>query len=163
MKHLKTILIVIFLVSFLADVGSTLLFMSNGEQYANYETHPLFVFGVNIYILFAIKTVAVLLFARFMYGEIPSERVYYFMLGIMFLVTFAQFSASYGNYEFYQFGQANPTAILPSVTQQELIEYSLEFSNRKIAIPFILGFIPYLLFEWTAPYQKFKKRRLIAK
>ena len=156
-KHLKHFLIFAFILSALADIVTTMLFSGAGLEMR--ESNLFFMIGVPLWVLYIVKMVLVLMIAFLMVrNRFSSERLYYFMMVLMIILTFAQTVVSIGNYEVYE--QSEYYMELPEPTVQELHEYRRKANNILILNPLIFAIIPYLLFEWTMPYQRFDKRRL---
>lgn len=168
MKYLKHILVFLFVITAFADVWSTILFTNVHPIIKTYETNYWFNVGIPLWALYLIKILIVCLMSFIVLkGKFNSEREYYLVITVLLVVTIAQGIFSYGNYQLYDVAsQVEPEYIekhFPQPTKEELAVERKEINKRYTWLPFLYAFLPYIIFELTMPYQRFRKKRLIEK
>jgi hypothetical protein len=159
-KWIKPSLIFLLVASAIADIVTTVMATSQNYSISQRESNPIVsMLGLPLWGLFIFKMI-VILWACYIFNKssTESERRYYFFMVFMLFVTFVQVMASMGNYHVYENAEFYETQPIPST--EEMNQHYSRFIWLFMFLPMAIAFFPYLLFEWSYPYQKFKKRRL---
>tara|TARA_Y100000310_G_scaffold304941_1_gene344590 strand:- start:796 stop:1302 length:507 start_codon:yes stop_codon:yes gene_type:complete len=147
------------IVSAIVDVVTTHLATSTHPNIALMETNPLKnIFGLSFPIFYLIKFLFIGLLVWIWYAPRRSERDHFFLTTMFCFLVFAQIFAGIGNYEIYQTYETHIDN--PPMEVEVKNEYYKKFIIATIFIPFLIAFIPYMVFEWSFPQHKFKRRRL---
>jgi hypothetical protein len=160
-KWVKYLLIALFLGAAVLDIASTHFAVSQSPEIAARESNPLVAAGLGFMGMYIVKMSLMLVIVWMFTRPQKSERIFYFQITFMLLLIVAQLMAAYGNY--YIGNHADEYALLQPMTEDAKANYYTNFIKVTILFPFIIAFLPYLIFEWTYKYETFSKRRLIYK
>jgi len=164
MKWVKHIIAWLLIIGAVLDIFTTWLATNAHPSIIGLESNPVVNFlGLPLWLLYAIKLIFIILIIKIFYSDYQSERHFYVILLFVLFLMAGQFFAAYNNYMIYQntdlaVQHFENVGIPP---QMENARFYGIFMTLFVVAPFLIAFIPYLLFEWIAPYERFKKRRLI--
>tara|TARA_Y100000310_G_C20317939_1_gene639356 strand:+ start:121 stop:609 length:489 start_codon:yes stop_codon:yes gene_type:complete len=149
---IKHILVWGFVVAGLVDIITAVMAVDLGR-----ETNPVYLFGAGIWGLAALKLVFLSLTLWVAYkSRFRNELVYFIFVMFLFYAGALQAWAASTNIEAlqnYEYYEAQP---IP--TEQEMTEYYKREVNTRYVNPLFNGIILFLLYQWTRPHVKIKRR-----
>jgi len=159
MKYTKHILVGFFVLASLTDLITA---VTGANDFR--ETNPLYTATGNWWLLAIMKLAitGLLVWSAYPKKGFSSERAYYLLILVLI---FGGFVYSMGAYTNIEVGHINAEyyATAPQPSNESKTEYYNNFALLYYVMPMLIALIPFILFEWSAPYQKFKKRRIVDK
>lgn len=132
-KNIKGLTILLFALFSLGDILSTLVMKARHPVFN--EAHPLFIFGMSIWLLMLLKlaiTGYLIYFFLKQYNSLPSTTARYFMVYILVLMVILNYAVFVNNCKVIDIAEEHPELIKPLPAEERLEYYQEQIGDLKI-------------------------------